>query len=135
MPRWRRLDRESLREEVRTNLWFVPLLEVIAALALFAGTYALDRAAFNGDFRLPPWALSGSPDAARQILTTVAAAIITVVGVVFSIVIVALTLASTQFGPRMLRNFIRGRGTQLTLGTFVATVVYVILELVSIRPY
>jgi uncharacterized membrane protein len=71
--------------------------------------------------------LSGSPDASRQILTTIAAAIITVFGVVFSIVIVALTLASTQFGPRMLRNFIRDPGTQVTLGTFVATFVYAIL--------
>lgn len=132
MPAWRRLDRESLREELRTNLWFVPLLEVIGALALFAITYALDRAAFSGVFRYPSWTLSGSADAARQILTTVAAAIITVVGVVFSIVIVALTLTSTQFGPRMLRNFIRDPGTQITLGTFVGTFVYSVLALGSI---
>ncbi|MGY2062609.1 DUF2254 family protein, partial [Nocardia gipuzkoensis] len=57
-----------------------------------------------------------------------------VVGVVFSITIVALTLASTQFGPRMLRNFIRDRGTQLTLGTFVATFVYAVAALVAIGP-
>lgn len=59
---------------------------------------------------------------------------ITVVGIVFSITIVTLTLASTQFGPRMLRNFIRDRGTQLTLGTFVATFVYCVVALVSIGP-
>ena len=59
---------------------------------------------------------------------------ITVVGIVFSITIVTLTLASTQFGPRMLRNFIRDRGTQLTLGTFVATFVYCVVVLVSIGP-
>jgi len=76
----------------------------------------------------------GTADAARQILTTLAAAVITVVGVVFSITIVTLTLASTQFGPRMLRNFIRDRGTQLTLGTFVATFVYATLVLISIGP-
>lgn len=81
---------------------------------------------------MPSWALSGSADAARQILTTVAAAIITVVGVEFSIVIVALTLTSTQFGPRMLRNFIRDPGTQVTLGTFVGTFVYSVLALGSI---
>ncbi len=132
MPAWRRLDSESLREELRTNLWLVPVLEVIVALILFAVTYALDRAAFDGAFRYPSWAISGSADAARQILTTIAAAIITVVGVVFSIVIVALTLVSTQFGPRMLRNFIRDPGTQLTLGTFVATFVYSIAALGSI---
>src|SRR5215472_13761302 len=132
MPAWRRLDSESLREELRTNLWLVPLIEVVAAVVLFAITYALDRAAFDGAFGIPGWALSGSPDAARQILTTVAAAIITVVGVVFSIVIVALTLTSTQFGPRMLRNFIRDPGTQITLGTFVGTFVYAVLALGSI---
>ena len=117
------------RDALRTNLWLVPAIEVTGAVVLFAGTYALDRAAFVGDFRLPGWLLSGSPDAARQILTAIAAAIITVVGVVFSIVIVALTLTSTQFGPRMLRNFIRDRGTQVTLGTFVATFVYAVLAL------
>ncbi len=120
------------REVLRTNLWLVPAVEVVAAVILFAATYALDRAAFAGDFKLPGWLLSGSPDAARQILTAIAAAIITVVGVVFSIVIVALTLTSTQFGPRMLRNFIRDRGTQVTLGTFVATFVYAVLALGAI---
>ena len=120
------------REVLRTSLWFVPAIEVVAAIALFAGTLAADRAAYHGDFVLPGWVISGSADAARQILTTIAAAIITVVGVVFSIILVTLTLASTQFGPRMLRNFIRDRGTQVTLGTFVGTFVYSVLVLVSI---
>ena len=120
------------REVLRTNLWLVPALLVVAAVGLFVITYLVDQAAFHGDFTLPSWVISGSADAARQILTTIAASIITVVGVVFSIVIVALTLVSTQFGPRMLRTFIRDRGTQLTLGTFVATFVYAVLTLVSI---
>jgi uncharacterized membrane protein len=120
------------KEALRTNLWLVPAIEVLAALGLFAASNVADRAAYHGSFMLPSWVISGSADAARQILTTIAAAIITVVGVVFSIVIVALTLVSTQFGPRMLRTFIRDRGTQLTLGTFVATFVYAVLTLVSI---
>jgi uncharacterized membrane protein len=120
------------REVLRTSLWFVPAVEVLAAIALFIGTTIVDRAAYRGEFGLPGWVISGSADAARQILTTIAAAIITVVGVVFSIILVTLTLASTQFGPRMLRNFIRDRGTQLTLGTFVGTFVYSVLVLVSI---
>jgi uncharacterized membrane protein len=119
---------------LRTNLWLVPAIEVVAAIALFAATTALDRAAYRGDFGLPSWVISGSADGARQILTAIAAAVITVVGVVFSIILVTLTLASTQFGPRMLRNFVRDRGTQLTLGTFVATFVYAVLVLVSIGP-
>ena len=120
------------REVLRTSLWFVPSLEVVAAVGLFIGTLAADRAAYRGDFGLPGWVISGSADAARQILTAIAAAIITVVGVVFSIILVTLTLASTQFGPRMLRNFIRDRGTQVTLGTFVATFVYSVLVLGSV---
>src|SRR5450631_2878328 len=117
---------------LRTNLWLVPGIEVLGALALFLITLALDRAAYRGAFGIPGWVISGSADAARQILTAIAAAIITVVGVVFSIILVTLTLASTQFGPRMLGNFIRDRGTQLTLGTFVATFVYAVLVLASI---
>ena len=125
---------EWRREALRTNLWAVPTFEVVLAIALFAATYSLDRSAYNGGLSLPSWVISGTADAARQILTALAAAVITVVGVVFSITIVTLTLASTQFGPRMLRNFIRDRGTQFTLGTFVATFVYAILALVSISP-
>ena len=122
------------RDALRTNLWLVPTIEVLGAIALFAATHLIDRAAYRGEIALPSWVISGTADSARQILTTIAAALITVVGVVFSITIVALTLASTQFGPRMLRNFVRDRVTQLTLGTFVATFFYAILALISIVP-
>jgi uncharacterized membrane protein len=125
---------EWRRESLRTNLWLVPSVEVVAALVLYAVTHALDRQAYHGALTLPGWMQFGSADSARQIVTTLAAAVITVVGVVFSITIVTLTLASTQFGPRMLRNFIRDRGTQVTLGTFVATFVYATLVLISISP-
>jgi uncharacterized membrane protein len=121
-------------EALRTNLWLVPTVEILGAAALFAGTVALDRAAYNGSLHLPSFVISGTADAARQVLTTIAAAVITVVTLVFSITIVTLTLASTQFGPRMLRNFIRDWITQVTLGSFVATFVYAILALVSIGP-
>jgi uncharacterized membrane protein len=126
-PHWR-------REVLRTNLWLVPAIEVMAAIALFAGTVAVDRAAYRGALFLPSWVIGGAADAARQILTTIAAAVITVVGVVFSIILLTLTLASSQFGPRMLRNFIRDPWTQVTLGTFVATFVYAVLVLVSVGP-
>jgi uncharacterized membrane protein len=134
MRGWIPLPSAWRREALRTNLWLVPTVEIVLAVALFAGTYALDRAAYDGTLHLPSFTISGSPDAARQILTAIAAAVITVVTLVFSITIVTLTLASTQFGPRMLRNFIRDRITQITLGTYVATFVYAILALVSIGP-
>ena len=119
-------------EALRTNLWLIPAIESVAAVVLFAVTRSVDEAAFHGELRLPSWVISGSPDAAREILSSLAGALITVVGVVFSVMIVALTLASQQFGPRMLRTFIRDRGSQLTLGTFVATFFYAMLTLISI---
>jgi uncharacterized membrane protein len=127
-----RSDRSWLGEELRTNLWVVPAILVGVAVLLFAVTYRIDQAAYHGDITLPSWVNNGSADAARQVLIALAAAVITVVGVVFSVTIVALTLASSQFGPRMLRNFIRDRGTQFTLGCFVGTFVYDILALGSI---
>ncbi|WP_280690099.1 DUF2254 domain-containing protein [Kitasatospora sp. GAS204B] len=128
------LESQWRKEALRTNLWVVPTLEVLLAVALFLGTWEVDRAAYRGAITLPTWVISGTADAARQILAAIAAALITVVGVVFSIMIVTLTLASTQFGPRMLRNFIRDLTTQLTLGTFVATFVFAMLSLISIGP-
>ncbi|MEY9931640.1 putative membrane protein [Catenulispora sp. GP43] len=126
-PGWR-------REALRTSLWWVPTLEVGAAFLLFWGCNLLDRAAYNGSVKLPSWVISGTADASRQILAALAAAIITVIGVVFSVILVALTLAANQLGPRMLRNFMRDRGTQWTLGTFVGTFTFAILVLISIGP-
>ncbi|MDR3659585.1 MAG: DUF2254 domain-containing protein [Mycobacterium sp.] len=132
MPGYAYLASDWRREALRTNLWVAPVAMTVAVVALFITTYTVDRAAYVGTVTLPSWVLSGTADAARLVLTTVAAAVITVVGIVFSITIVVLTLASTQFGPRMLRNFVRDVGTQLTLGAFVATFCYAVITLVSI---
>lgn len=132
MPGYAYLASDWRKEALRTNLWVAPVALTAAILALFIGTYGIDRAAYDGRLTLPSWVLSGTADAARLVLTTVAAAVITVVGIVFSITIVVLTLASTQFGPRMLRNFVRDLGTQVTLGAFVATFCYAVITLVSI---
>jgi len=105
---------------------------VVLIVALFAATYRVDLAAAAGEITLPGWLSSGSADAVRQILIAIAAAAITVAGVVFSITILVLQLASQQFGPRMLRNFIRDTGTQISLGVFVATFVYSVLVLESV---
>jgi uncharacterized membrane protein len=128
------LESDWRREAIRTNLWVIPTAVTAAALAFFAVTYSVDRAAYDGYLQLPSWVLSGTADAARLILATIAAALITVVGIVFSITIVALTMASNQFGPRKLRNFVRDRGTQLTLGAFVATFCYSVITLVAVSP-
>ena len=127
LPRWR-------RDALRTTLWVVPSLIALVAALLFLVTYQIDRAAYHGTISLPSWVHSGSGDAARQVLIGIAAAVITVAGVVFSITILALTLASQQFGPRMLRNFVRDVGTQVTLGVYVGTFAYAVLALGSIAP-
>lgn len=87
----------------------------------------------DGSTPLLGWAYAGGSDGARSVLSVIASSMITVAGVVFSITIVALQLASTQFGPRVLRNFMRDRGNQVVLGTFVATFVYCLLVLRTTR--
>ena len=125
LPSWR-------VEELRTTFWVIPSILVIVAALLFVVTYAVDVAAFHHRIHLPTWIHTGNADAERQVLIAIAAAVITVVGVVFSITILALTLASQQFGPRMMRNFMRDVGNQVTLGVFVGTFVYAVLVLGSI---
>jgi len=119
-------------EALRTTFWLVPTVLVVVAAVLFVVTFAVDWAAYNGHLTLPFWMRTESADAGREVLIAIAAAVITVVGVVFSITILALTLASQQFGPRMMRNFVRDVGNQVTLGVFVATFVYSTLALGSV---
>jgi uncharacterized membrane protein len=125
LPSWR-------WESLRTTFWLVPTVLITVATLLFVITFQIDLAAYHHRIRLPFWIRTGTADAGRQVLIAIAAAVITVVGVVFSITILALTLASQQFGPRMMRNFVRDVGNQVTLGIFVATFVYSVLALVSI---
>ena len=119
-------------EALRTTFWLVPTVLVFVAGLLFVVTFEIDWAAYYGHLTLPFWMRTESADAGRQVLIAIAAAVITVIGVVFSITILALTLASQQFGPRMMRNFVRDVGNQVTLGVFVGTFVYSTLDLGSI---
>jgi uncharacterized membrane protein len=125
LPSWR-------WEELRTTLWVIPSILVVVSALLFIVTFEIDLAASHDPTLLPFWIRTGSADAERQVLIAIAAAIITVIGVVFSITILALTLASQQFGPRMMRNFVRDIGNQVTLGVFVGTFVFSVLALGSI---
>jgi uncharacterized membrane protein len=79
------------------------------------------------------WAYGGGPEGAREVLSVIASSMMTVAGVAFSVTIVALTLASQQFGPRLLRNFMRDTGNQVVLGTFIATFSYCLIVLRTIR--
>jgi uncharacterized membrane protein len=128
LPSWR-------WEALRATFWFVPTVLVVVAALVFVATFAIDVAAYYHHISLPFWLSIGGANAGRDVLIAIAAAIITTVGVVFSITILALTLASQQFGPRMMRNFVRDVGNQFTLGIFVASFVYSILALGSITSY
>jgi uncharacterized membrane protein len=128
LPSWR-------WEALRTTFWFVPTVLILVAAVIFVASFAIDVATYYHHIQLPFWLRIGSASAGRDVLIAIAAAIITTVGVVFSITILALTLASQQFGPRMMRNFVRDFGNQFTLGTFVASFVYSVLALGSISSY
>lgn len=123
-----------LWERTRTSYWFMPAVLTFGAVGLALGLGALDEALQARDrYTAATWLWTGGPEGARMLLGTAAGALITVVSTVFSITIVALTLASNAFGPRLLRNFMRDRGNQLVLGAFTATFVYCLLVLRSVR--
>ena len=123
----------AIVEALRGSLWFVPTLMMAFAIGLSFAMLALDKA-FSG-IRLKGMALiyAGGAEGARELLSSVSGSMITVAGVAFSVTVVALTLASQQFGPRLLRNFMRDRGNQVVLGTFIATFIYCLLILRTIR--
>lgn len=72
------------------------------------------------------------PDASRSLLAAVAGSMITVAGTVFSITLVGLSLASSQYSSRVLRNFMRDRTNQAVLGIFVGIFAYCLVVLRSI---
>ncbi|MBA3949511.1 MAG: DUF2254 domain-containing protein [Acidobacteria bacterium] len=120
-------------EALRATYWAVPSVMVVGALGLSAGMIQLDRLTGTELLDRLSWVYTGGPEGARAVLSTVAASMITVAGVTFSITIVALALASQQFGPRVLRSFLRDRGNQVVLGTFVSTFVYCLMVLRTVR--
>lgn len=120
----------SLWDQARHSYWFVPSILVLAAFLLSFLTLEIDRALADAGFRqITGWFYTGSAQGARQLLAAIASSMIGVAGTVFSITIVALTLAANQFGPRLLRNFMRDLGNQIVLGTFLATFLYCLLIL------
>jgi uncharacterized membrane protein len=125
-----RLVRFRLREYLRSSLWFIPSAFVLSAVVLWLVVGAIDRAVEGNDLLL---AYGGGPDGAQEVLSAIATSMIAFTGVVFSITIVVLQLASGQFSPRVLRTFLRDRATQSSLGIFIATFVYALLVLRDVR--
>lgn len=124
---------QALWYTVDSSFWFRPTLMVLAAIVLAMAMLALDDFLEDKMLTRIPLIYGGSPEAAQTILSTIASSTINVVAVTFSITIVALSLASTQFGPRLLNNFMRDEGNQYVLGFFVATFIYCLLIIRAIR--
>jgi len=120
-------------EQVRGSYWFIPGLMSFGAVALAAGLGFLDMMAQAQRYPGLESLYVTGPSGARAVLSTIAGSAITVAGVVFSITVVVLNMASAQFGPRLLRNFMEHGGTQLTLGTFIGTFIYCLLVLSTVR--
>ena len=121
-----------LWHRIRSSFWFVPALMTFGAIFLSIITLGIDRFWFAPDGNQRWWLFNGGPDGARLLLSTIAGSMITVAGVVFSITIVVLSLASSQFGPRLIRNFMETRINQTGLGTFIGTFVFCIMILQNI---
>ena len=126
--------RTWILDAVRTRLWPVPAMAI--AVAMVAGLLLpeLDQA-LDGAMpaELSRWIFGGGPAAAREVLAAIAGSVMTVTSLTFSLTVVTLQLASSQFSPRLLRTFARDRFVQRTLGLFVATFAYALTVLRTVR--
>jgi len=125
-------------EKARTSFWFLPSFMVLASMLLAIFTIYIDAFIIDSFEFSIPLIYKMDIDAIRSLLATIAGAMITVTSIAFSITIVALTLASSQFGPRLLRNFMMDMGTQVVLGSFISNFIFCILVFCAIsfqQPY
>lgn len=120
-------------DALRESYWFLPTVMALGAMLLAGGMVYLDTHQGSTWMDRLPWLYAARPDGARQVLSAISGSMITVAGTVFSVTIAAVVYASGQYGPRLLSNFMSDRGNQVTLGTFIATFVYCLLVLRTIR--
>jgi len=115
------INRAAIREYVNGSLWVLPFASGLFALLVGYGISQIDVG--PGSW-LAPLAYQGATDDARDLLTSVTSTVVTVIALVLGLTVVALQLSSTQFSPRLVRNFLRDRPNQLALSVFVATFAY-----------
>jgi uncharacterized membrane protein len=116
-------------QEFTSSFWFIPIIIILFSIALASVLIVIDRAIDFSSVVYLRQILTESADSARSVLSTISGAMIGVAGTVFSITLVALTLASSQFGSRLLRNFMHERLNQIVLGTYISTYVYCLIIL------
>lgn len=120
-------------DRARSSFWFLPVVMAGGAVALALASVAVDGQVTDWLTTNWGWAFSGGAEGASSLLGAIAGSMITIAGVVFSMTLVALSLASSQLGPRLLRVLMRDTTTQTALGTFVATFLYCLLVLRTVR--
>lgn len=118
---------------VHSSFWFLPTVMAGGAMILAFATVAVDTPVTGWLTRNWGVSFTGGAEGASSLLGAIAGSMITIAGVVFSMTLVTLSLASSQLGPRLLRSFMRDTKTQIVLGTFVATFLYCLLVLRTIR--
>lgn len=120
-------------KELMSTFWFVPVLIIVLAVLFSIGLVSLDAFINLPQKGLIRFFLVNSSDSARSILSTISSAMIGVAGTVFSVTLVALTLASSQLGPRLIKNFMYVRLNQVVLGSYIAIYLYCLLVLNAVK--
>ncbi|MBP7567157.1 MAG: DUF2254 domain-containing protein, partial [Burkholderiaceae bacterium] len=124
----------KLWSDAQEAFWALPAMLVACGVALAVLLVYIDRSAQVPTWLVDSgWLYNGGATGARTLLGAVASSTIGVAGTVFSITIAALSLAAGQMGPRLLRNFVRDRGNQVTLGALLGTFCYALVVLRSVR--
>ncbi|NPU63643.1 DUF2254 domain-containing protein [Bradyrhizobium sp. 83012] len=123
----------KMLDDLAETFWLVPALIVLLGIGIAFLAIEIDRGTIVADWLRDEWLYNGGATGARTLLGAIASSTIGVAGTVFSIMIAALSLAAGQMGPRLLRNFTRDRGNQITLGVFLATFCYALIVLRSVR--
>lgn len=123
----------ALGDRLRNNYWFIPALMAVGAFMLSFVTVAVDSQFGGVTGVLPQWDAVSNAEGARTVLATIAGSMITVAGTTFSLLLVVLSLASQQYGPLVVGNFIRDWGNQFVLGMFTATFLYCMRVMTVIR--
>lgn len=118
---------------LRSSFWFVPSLTLLGSIILAVTLIEADTAGSDRWLAQWPRLFGVGAEGSRQMLSTLAGSMISVLGVTFSMTLVALTLASSQYTSRILRIFMSSKVTQFTLGIFSGTFAYCLIVLRTIR--
>ena len=127
------LKLRQILSNLRASFWFLPSLIVLVSTILAIALIEADSAGSDRWLAQWPRLFGVGAEGSRQMLSTLAGSMMTVLGVTFSMTLVALTLASSQYTSRILRNFMRSKVTQFTLGVFAGTFTYCLIVLRTIR--